>query len=45
MLFFPSDSKVTNQIVVVKNMKRPSNALRFLTPKKLKYAIIFNENG
>ena len=27
------------------NMKRPSTALRFLTQKKLKYAILFNEDG
>ena len=26
-------------------MKIPSTALRFLTPKKLKYAILFNEDG
>ena len=45
MLFFPSDRKVTNQNLVGKNMKRPSTALRFLAPKKLKYAILFNEDG
>ena len=43
MLFFPSDRKVTNQNLVWKSMKRPSTALRFLTAKKLKYAILFNE--
>ena len=26
-------------------MKRPSTALRSLTPKKLRYAIFFNEDG
>ena len=26
-------------------MKRPSIALRFLTPKKLKHAILFNKDG
>ena len=45
MLFFPSDRKVTNQILVGKNMRRPSSALGFLTPKKLKYAILFTEDG
>ena len=45
MLFFPSDRKVTNQILVGKNMKRPSTALRFLTSKKLKCAILFSEDG
>ena len=45
MLFFPSDRKVTNQILVGKNIKRPSSALRFLAPKKLQYAILFNEDG
>ena len=45
MLFFPSDRKVTNQILVEKNRKRASTALRFLTQKKLKYAILFNEDG
>ena len=45
MLFFPSDRKETNQILVGKNMTRPSIALRFLTPKKLKYTILFNEDG
>ena len=45
MLFFPSDRKKTNQILVGKNMKIPSTALIFLTPKKLKYAILFNEDG
>ena len=45
MLFFPSDRKVTNQNFVGKNMKRSSTALRFLTLKKLKYAIHFNEDG
>ena len=45
MLFFPSERKVTNQIVVEKNMKGPAIALRFLTPKKLKYAVLFNEDG
>ena len=46
MLFFPSDRKETNQILVgKKTMKILSTALRFLTPKKLKYAIFFNEDG
>ena len=45
MLFFPSDRKETNQILVGKNMKIPSTALIFLTPKKLKYEILFNEDG
>ena len=45
MLFFPSVRKVTNQNLVGKNMKRPLTALRFLTPKKLKYTILFDEDG
>ena len=46
MLFFRSDRKVTNQILVGKNMKRPSTALRFLTLKKVsKYTILFNGDG
>ena len=45
MLFFPSDRKETNQILLGKNMKIPSIALRYLTPKKLKYGILFNEDG
>ena len=45
MLFFPSDTKVTNQMLVGKNMTTPSTALRFLPPKTLKYAKIFNEDG
>ena len=45
MLFFPSDRKVTNKMFVGKNMKRPSTAMIFLTPKKLKYAILFNKGG
>ena len=45
MLFFPSDRKETNQILVGKNMKIPSTAFRFLTLKKLKYAVLFNEDG
>ena len=44
MLFFPSDRKETNQVLVGKNMKKPSTALRFLIPKKLKYGILFNED-
>ena len=43
MHFFQSDKKVTNQILVGKSMKRPSTALRFITAKKLKYAIFLNE--
>ena len=45
MRFFPSDKKVTNQILVRKNITSPSTALRFLTTKKLKYAMFFNEAG
>ena len=33
MIFFPSNGKETNQILVGKNMKIPSTALRFLTQK------------
>ena len=44
MHFFPSDRKVTNHILVWKNMKNPSTALRFFTPKKLKYAILVKED-
>ena len=44
MLFFPSDRKVTNQILVGKNIKRPSTTMGFVTPKKLKYAILFNKD-
>ena len=43
--FFPSDRKVTNQVLLRKTMKRPSTALKFLKPKKLKYAILLNEDG
>ena len=43
MHFFPSDRKVTNYKNI--GMEKPSTALRFLTPKKLKYAILFNEDG
>ena len=45
MLFSSSDIKETNQILEGKNMKPPTIALRFLTPRKLKNAILFNEDG
>ena len=45
MHFFPLDRKVTIQILARKeNMKRPSTALRFLTPKKIKYMVLFNKD-
>ena len=45
MLFFPSDRKETNSNLGRENMKIPSTALRFLTPEKLKFAILFTEDG
>ena len=45
MRFFQSERNVTNQSLVRKNMKRPSPAKIFLTPKKLRIAIFFNEDG
>ena len=45
MHFFLSDRKEINQISVGKNMKIPTTALRYLTPKKMKYGLLFNEDG